>query len=73
MSRVEVADLVAERGFTQDGKWRAEMRALGFMPCFDLAYLAHPERFVRRPPRPLALLAAAWINQPQEDPISTAI
>ncbi len=39
----------------------------------DLAYLAHPERFVRRPPRPLALPAAAWINQPQEDPISTAI
>ena len=39
----------------------------------DQAYLAHHERFVRKPPRPLALPAAAWINPPQEDPISTAI
>ncbi len=39
----------------------------------DLAYLAHSERFVRKPPRPLALPAAAWINPPQEDSISTAI
>ena len=28
------------------------------------AYLATPERFVRRPPRPPALPAAAWINKP---------
>ena len=26
------------------------------------AYAAHPERFVRRPPEPLALPTAAWIN-----------
>ena len=33
------------------------------------AYNATPERFVRRPPRPPAVPAAAWINKPdQEDP-----
>ncbi|MDA8393882.1 MAG: hypothetical protein M0T72_01355 [Candidatus Dormibacteraeota bacterium] len=33
---VGVADLIADRGFSQDGKWLAEVRALGVMPCFDL-------------------------------------
>jgi len=28
------------------------------------AYAAHPERFVRKPPEPLAPPTAAWINQP---------
>jgi putative transposase len=28
------------------------------------AHAAHPERFVRRPPRPPALPTAAWINKP---------
>ncbi len=28
------------------------------------AYAAHPERFVRRPPKPLALPEAVWINPP---------
>jgi putative transposase len=28
------------------------------------AYTAHPERFVRRPPKPPALPAAVWINPP---------
>ncbi len=31
------------------------------------AYAAHPERFVRRPPRPPALPTAAWINPPTLD------
>jgi len=31
----------------------------------DLAYAAHPERFVRKPPQPPALPGPAWINQPQ--------
>lgn len=31
----------------------------------NAAYLAHPERFVRKRPEPPALPAAAWINQPQ--------
>jgi putative transposase len=30
------------------------------------AYAAHPERFVRRPPQPLSLPSAAWINPPVE-------
>jgi putative transposase len=31
------------------------------------AYLAHPERFVHRPPTPPALPSAAWINPPAAD------
>lgn len=31
------------------------------------AYAAHPERFVRHPPVPLALPGTAWINPPQPD------
>ncbi len=34
------------------------------------AYQLHPERFVRRPPRPEALPAAVWINKP-DDPVDT--
>ena len=30
----------------------------------DAAYLAHPERFVRRPPTPPAVPTAVWINPP---------
>jgi putative transposase len=30
----------------------------------DLAYAAHPERFVRKPPEPPRLPQAAWINKP---------
>jgi putative transposase len=32
------------------------------------AHAAHPERFVRRPPRPLALPAEVWINPPADRP-----
>jgi len=32
------------------------------------AYLAHPERFVRHPPRPPQLPAAVWINPPALPP-----
>jgi putative transposase len=31
------------------------------------AYAATPERFVRHPPRPPALPAAAWINKPDNE------
>ena len=34
----------------------------------DAAYATHPERFVRKPPTPRPLPAAAWINKPKEDP-----
>jgi len=30
----------------------------------DAAYQAHPERFVRRPPKPLPLPPEVWINKP---------
>ena len=30
----------------------------------DLAYAAHPERFVQQPPKPLALPESVWINPP---------
>lgn len=30
----------------------------------DAAYLAHPDRFVRRPPKPLPLSGEVWINRP---------
>ncbi|MGH8997702.1 MAG: IS3 family transposase [Acidimicrobiales bacterium] len=32
----------------------------------DAAYVAHPERFVRKPPVPPRLPAVAWINEPKE-------
>lgn len=32
----------------------------------DAAYLAHPERFVRKPPEPPQLPEAAWINKPEQ-------
>ena len=38
----------------------------------DAAYVAHPERFVRKPPVPPALAPAVWINRPEQDPPSAA-
>ena len=32
------------------------------------AHVAHPERFVRRPPRPMALPSEVWINPPADGP-----
>ena len=32
----------------------------------DAAYQAHPDRFVRRPPRPLPLPSEVWINKPPD-------
>ena len=37
----------------------------------DVAYARHPERFVRRPPKPLALPAAVWINPPVRNELAT--
>ena len=33
----------------------------------DAAYAAHPERFVRKPPRPPELPTTSWINQPKTE------
>jgi putative transposase len=35
------------------------------MTVLDAAYVAHPERFVNHPPKPLALPTEVWINKPQ--------
>jgi putative transposase len=35
------------------------------------AYAAHPERFVKRPPVPLPLPHAVWINKPENQPQNT--
>jgi putative transposase len=32
----------------------------------DAAYLAHPERFVSKPPAPPQLPGTSWINPPQK-------
>ena len=37
----------------------------------DVAYLAHPDRFVRRPPTPLPLPKEVWINKPQNSDANT--
>jgi len=37
----------------------------------DAAYLAHPDRFVRRPPVPLPLPKEVWINKPQNSDTNT--
>jgi putative transposase len=37
----------------------------------DQAYLAHPDRFVRRPPTPLPLPKEVWINKPQSSDENT--
>lgn len=39
--------------------------------ALDAAYAAHPERFVRKPPKPPALPTAVWINEPKEDTATT--
>jgi len=50
---------------------RAELVRARRADVLNAAYAAHPERFVRKPPQPPALPAAAWINEPKEDPATT--
>jgi putative transposase len=38
----------------------------------DAAYAAHPDRFVRRPPKPPALPETVWINPPRETALEVA-
>jgi hypothetical protein len=44
---------------------RAEQVQAARAEILTAAYAAHPERFVRKPPQPLALPTVAWINQPE--------
>ena len=45
---------------------RAESVIAARQETLSAAYAAHPERFVRKPPQPPLLPAAAWINPPAE-------
>jgi hypothetical protein len=38
---------------------------------YGAAYLAHPDRFVRRPPKPLPLPSEVWINKPAKTDLRT--
>jgi hypothetical protein len=51
---------------------RAEQIRAERAVVLDAAYAAHPERFVTKPPAPPKLPTTAWINQPKEEPLSTA-
>jgi putative transposase len=46
---------------------RATERIAQRQDALDLAYAAHPERFVRGRPRPMQLEPAAYINRPKDD------
>ena len=37
----------------------------------DAAYLAHPERFVSKPPTPPTISTTSWINRPEEEATTT--
>ena len=50
---------------------RAEAISRHRQATLDLAYAAHPERFVRRPPAPLRLPKEVWINKPQNSDANT--
>jgi putative transposase len=47
---------------------QAEAVLAGRQTVLDAAYAAHPERFVRQPPRTLALPREVWINPPADGP-----
>jgi putative transposase len=47
---------------------RANAVLAGRQAVLTAAHAAHPERFVRHPPRPLGLPTAVWINPPADRP-----
>jgi putative transposase len=40
------------------------MMSFDYTQVLDTAYQAHPDRFVRRPPKPMLLPSEVWINKP---------
>ncbi len=50
---------------------RAELVRARRADVLSLAYAAHPERFVRKPPEPPQLPGPAWINRPVEEVVPT--
>jgi putative transposase len=49
---------------------RAEATHAARSAVLDAAYAANPERFVRRPPTPPPVPAAAWINKPNSEEVA---
>jgi len=47
---------------------RADTVLAGRQAVLTAAHVAHPERFVRHPPRPLGLPSEVWINPPADGP-----
>ena len=47
---------------------QAEAALAARQAVLTAAYALHPERFVCRPPRPLALPSEVWINPPADGP-----
>ena len=52
---------------------RAEAVLAARQTVLDAAHAAHPERFVRQPPRPMALPDEVWINPPADRPEPRAL
>jgi putative transposase len=50
---------------------RAELVRAQRGEVLSAAYAEHPERFVRKPPTPPVLPTAVWINEPEEDTVTT--
>ena len=50
---------------------RAAAVRAGRAQVLDAAYLAHPERFVRKPPAPPELPGTSWINPPPDKETGT--
>jgi putative transposase len=50
---------------------RAAAVRAGRAQVLDAAYLAHPERFVRKPPAPPKLPGTSWINPPPDKETGT--
>jgi len=50
---------------------RAKMVRARRVDVLSLAYAAHPERFVRKPPEPPQLPGPAWINRPAKEVLPT--
>jgi hypothetical protein len=59
---------VARLAITDPGYGQADTVLAARQTTLTAAHAAHPERFVRQPPRPLALPREVWINPPADGP-----